>query len=354
MDENVISRMIKEINGSNKQEIKIMEVCGTHTHAIGKYGIRTLLIPDIQLLSGPGCPVCVTSESTINAAIQILENDNVILTTFGDLVRVRGTYESILDQRRKGKSITILYTPFEALEIAKNNKNKMVLFLAVGFETTAPVIASVIQQAKEKGISNIYFLCSLKLMPPILRFILDRNHHHIHGMICPGHVAAVMGEEYFQFIEQEYDVPAVIAGFEAMDIISAIYTITQSMYDSRIKRFENQYKQSVRVHGNPIAKKAMDEVFEVSGGEWRGIGYIQDSSLTMRASYSQFDALKKFNIQLIPKQNPYQCMCKEILLGIKKPTECSMFGTRCTSEHPLGPCMISSEGSCASYYRYRL
>ncbi|MDF2547881.1 MAG: hydrogenase formation HypD protein [Anaerosolibacter sp.] len=352
MDENLISRMIEEINGLNKQETKIMEVCGTHTYAIGKYGIRSLLNPETQLLSGPGCPVCVTSESTIDAAIKILENDNVILTTFGDLVRVRGAYESILDQRIKSKTVKILYTPFEALEIAQNNKDKLVVFLAVGFETTAPVIASAIQLAQKKNILNIYFLCSLKLMPPVLKFILDQNRQHIHGMICPGHVAAVMGEEYFQFIEQEYDIPAVIAGFEAMDIIGAIYTVVQSRNNPGTKKFENLYRRSVRIHGNRIAKETMNEVFEVSSAEWRGIGYIQDSALTMKASYAQFDALKRFNIQLLPQPNRSQCMCKEILLGIKKPTACNMFGTGCIPEHPLGPCMISSEGACASYYRY--
>jgi hydrogenase expression/formation protein HypD len=354
MDENLISRMIKEINRSNKQDIKIMEVCGTHTHAIGKYGIRTLLNYDIQLLSGPGCPVCVTSESTIDAAIQILEHDNVILATFGDMVRVRGTYESIIDQRKKDKRIAILYTPFEALEIAENNKDKMVVFLAVGFETTAPVIASVVLLAKEKNISNIYFLCSIKLMPPILRFILDQDGQPIHGMICPGHVAAVMGEEYFRFIEMEYGIPAVIAGFEAIDIIGAIYTIAQSINNQGTEKFKNLYKRSVSIHGNLIAKETMNEVFEMASVDWRGIGYIQNSALIMRARYAQFDALKKFNIQLIPKENHLQCMCKEILMGIKSPRECNMFGTICIPSHPQGPCMISSEGSCASDYRYQL
>ncbi|MBB6218608.1 hydrogenase expression/formation protein HypD [Anaerosolibacter carboniphilus] len=354
MNENLISRMIKDINENTPLEMKIMEVCGTHTHAIGKYGIRTLVDSHIQLLSGPGCPVCVTPESVIDAAIQILENDNIILATFGDLVKVTGSTESILDQRRKGKNISILYTPFEALEIAQNNRDKIIVFLAVGFETTAPVIASTIKLTKERNISNLYFLNSLRLMPPVLRLILNENLQHIHGMICPGHVAAVMGEEYFQFIEQEYDMPAAIAGFDALDIVSAIHKIMQGYRNTGQKNFENLYKRSVRSKGNLRAKDVMNEVFETSDGEWRGIGYIRNSSLVLKENYSEFDALERFGMKLASKPNHTQCICKEILMGHKKPIACDMFGSKCNPTHPLGPCMVSSEGSCASYYRYQL
>ncbi len=352
MDEVKIRSMIKDINKVSHKNIRLMEVCGTHTHAIGRFGLRTLLAPNIELLSGPGCPVCVTSESILDTAMKILKEDNVILVTFGDLLKVKGSYESLLDQRRKGKEIRILYTPFEALKIAQDNKEKNIFFLAVGFETTAPVIASTIKLAKEKNISNLFFLCSLKLMPPVMNFVLDKSIDNIHGIICPGHVAAVMGADYFKFISCKYEIPAVIAGFEALDIITAIHELILIRENISPRIFQNLYKRSVKSQGNIIAQEAMMDVFEVGDAEWRGIGYIQNSSLALKESYSSFDAIKKFNIEIPSKKSATQCMCKEILMGRKKPVDCKAFGIECSPNHPLGPCMISVEGTCAAYYKY--
>ncbi len=353
MDEKIIKDMIRDINERSQKNIRLMEVCGTHTHAIGKFGIRGLLGSNIELLSGPGCPVCVTEEGIIDTAIEILEKDNVILTTFGDMLRVKGSHESLLDQRSKGKTIRILYTPFEALEIAENNRDRNILFLAVGFETTAPVIASAIKLAREKNISNLYFLCSLKLMPPVMQLVLDNAYNNIHGVICPGHVAAVMGADYFKFISHEYRIPAVIAGFEALDIIRAIHELVLFWENISFRKFQNLYERSVSSLGNKLAQEVIREVFEVGDAEWRGIGYIPGSSLVLKKEYSQFDAMKKYNIEVLSKNSNSQCLCKEILMGRKKPVDCNAFGRECTPSHPLGPCMISGEGSCAAHYKYQ-
>ena len=354
MNEKLIENMIRDINNTFPKVTRLMEVCGTHTHAIGKFGIRGLLGSNIELLSGPGCPVCVTDESIIDTAIEILDRDNVILTTFGDILRVKGSYECLLDQRRRGKVIKILYTPFEALEIAENNREKTVIFLAVGFETTAPVIASAIKLAREKNIANLYFLCSLKLMPPVMQLVLDKFQNNIHGVICPGHVAAVMGADYFKFISYEYGIPAVITGFEPLDIIRAIHELVLFRENISSRKFQNLYERSVSSQGNKLAQEVIREVFEVGDTEWRGIGYIPGSSLILKESFSQFDAMKKYNIEVIPKCSNSQCLCKEILMGRKMPMDCNAFGRECTPSHPLGPCMISSEGSCAAYYKYHI
>ncbi|WP_426349018.1 hydrogenase formation protein HypD [Alloiococcus sp. CFN-8] len=354
MNEKLIENMIRDINNTSLKGTRLMEVCGSHTHAIGKFGIRGLLGSNIELLSGPGCPVCVTDVSIIDTAIEILDRDNVILTTFGDILRVKGSHESLLDQRRGGKAIKILYTPFEALEIAENNREKSIVFLAVGFETTAPVIASAIKLAREKNIANLYFLCSLKLMPPVMHLVLDKAYNNIHGIICPGHVASVMGADYFKFISHEYGIPAVITGFEALDIIRAIHELTLYRKDISLRKFKNLYERSVSSQGNKLAQEVIREVFDVGDTEWRGIGYIPGSSLILKEGYSQLDAVKKYNIKVTSKISDSQCLCKEILIGRKKPVNCNAFGRECTPVHPLGPCMISSEGSCAAYYKYHI
>ena len=277
-NKSLMLRLVKEIQESPVEDFKIMEVCGTHTQAISKLGIRELVSPKINLLSGPGCPVCVTPTSYIDAAIELLNKENVILATFGDLMRVKGSHENLINQREKGKKIRIVYSPLDALQIAKENKNAEVVFLAVGFETTAPLVALSIETAKKNNISNVSFLTSLKSMRPVMDRILKDKQHKIHGMICPGHVAVVKGAEYFRFISEEYHIPAVVAGFEALDILGAIYFLVQQ-HSSKKRNFENLYKRCVTPQGNLFANEMMEEVFSLHNSEWRSIGNIEKFSI---------------------------------------------------------------------------
>lgn len=348
-----IKNIINYISHYKEYKLSIMEVCGTHTQAFSRTGIRSILPSNITLLSGPGCPVCVTDESYIDAAIEILNKYDVILATFGDMMGVKGTCESLLDQSNKRKKIKVLYSPLDAIELAKKNLHKQVVFFAVGFETTAPLIGLAVKMACEEGLNNLSFITSLKLMPPILHKILKQRNKNIHGIICPGHVAAVKGEEYFRFITRDYSIPAVICGFDALDIAAGLYyLIKQNIHKSK-GGFQNLYKTCVNKNGNITANQLMDEVFERESVRWRGIGEVKDSGLGLRDKYWAFDGLKKFNISL---QSPYlrqKCNCSDVLLGNILPNQCPMFGDVCNPENPKGPCMVSGEGACSIYYRYR-
>lgn len=353
--EALIKELIKKIQKSQIKNFNVMEVCGTHTQAISKFGIRELVKPNIQLLSGPGCPVCVTPESYIDAAIQLLKYQNVILSTFGDMMKVNGSRENLINQKEKGKDIKILYSPLDSLTLAEENKDKEIIFLGVGFETTAPIIALAVKMAKEKGIKNISFLIGMKRMEPILHYILKDPNHNIQGLICPGNVAAVKGSGYFKFIVEEYNIPAVVAGFEALDIVGALYFLMKQQ-DKVKKNFKNLYKTCVTMEGNKRANKLMNEVFTHCDDEWRGIGVINDSGFSLSEKYRDYDAAKKFGINLekhLEKNKIRACMCSEILLGKKLPDKCELFGKNCTPQHPIGPCMVSSEGACSIFYKYK-
>lgn len=354
MDTKVIKRLIDEINIMAKEtdEINIMEVCGTHTHAIAKSGIKSLLPSNIKLLSGPGCPVCVSEESFIDNSIEILNNYNVTIATFGDIAKVSGTEGSLLNEKTKGKDVRIIYSPLELIQMAEHNKERQIVFLAVGFETTAPVIALSIKNAYEGKIENLFFLTSLKLMPPILHHIIGQNEHNIDGLICPGHVASVTGSEYFRFISEEYKIPAAVCGFEAEDILICIHCLIKQISLKKAELY-NLYERCVKPHGNIKAKMLIEEVFKVSDGQWRGIGTVNDSSLIINENYKKFDALRSFNLVNKPYKINNSCQCKEILLGKKSPNECSLFDKACNPAKPFGPCMVSSEGACAIAYKYR-
>ena len=353
--EALIKELIKKIQKSQIKNFNVMEVCGTHTQAISKFGIRELVKPNIQLLSGPGCPVCVTSESYIDSAIQLLNYPNVILSTFGDMMKVNGTRENLINQKEKGKDIKILYSPLDSIILAEENKDKEIIFLGVGFETTAPLIALAVKMAKEKGIKNISFLVGMKRMEPILHYILKEPNHNINGLICPGHVAAVKGANYFKFIVEEYNIPAVVAGFEALDIVGALYYLMKEQ-DKAKKNFKNLYKTCVTMEGNKRANELIKEVFTYCDDEWRGIGVINDSGFTLSEKYRDYDAAKKFGINLekhLENNKIRACICSEILLGKKMPNKCELFGKTCIPEHPIGPCMVSSEGACSIFYKYK-
>lgn len=350
--------LINEINSLVTEDIKIMEVCGTHTQKIAQMGLKSVISSKVKLLSGPGCPVCVTEESYIDRAITILNTYDVVIVTFGDLMRVRGRKGCLLDEKAKGKDVRVICSPMVLIEMADTNRKKKFIFLGVGFETTAPIIALAIKTAAEKGIKNLYFLTSIKLMPPILHYIFKQSNHEINGLICPGHVATVKGSNYFNFIRTDYRIPAAVCGFDARDILIGIHYLVENIVQNERQAYENLYKRCVRASGNPIANRFIDEVFQTSNGEWRGIGRVQNSALTINEKYAVFNALEVYSIEselneIESKETLLSCGCKDILLGNKAPRECKLFGQICSPVNPYGPCMVSSEGSCAIAYRYR-
>ncbi|AOT73029.1 hydrogenase formation protein HypD [Geosporobacter ferrireducens] len=352
MDKDLLTNLINEVNSMVTEEIKIMEVCGTHTQMIAKLGLRTLLSSKIKLLSGPGCPVCVTEERYIDWAIEILNRYNVTVVTFGDLMKVRGRKGSLLEEKGKGKDVRIIYSPLDIIDIAEKYRGKQIVFLGVGFETTAPIIALATKTAAERGIDNLYFLTSLKLMAPILHYILKESNNQIHGFICPGHVATIKGSDYFKFINRKYHVPAAVCGFEAVDIVAGIYYLVKQITQGKEDAFQNLYKRCVSPQGNTTANLLIDEVFNILDGEWRGIGNIENSSLQIKEKYARFDARKVFVLENQQVKVSMGCDCKDILLGKKTPRECKLFKKGCNPMSPQGPCMVSTEGACSIDYRY--
>jgi len=348
----IIERLNRCFEDIHDQDIRIMEVCGTHTRAISKSGIRYLLPKEVVLLSGPGCPVCVTPESYIDMAIEILEQEDVILVTFGDMMKVRGTYFCLSDKQAQDSKITVVYSPEDTLTIAAKNKDKRIVFIAVGFETTAPLIAVTAKMAKERGLDNLFFLTALKCMEPAIRYILQDTRNKINAMICPGHVASIKGAEHFRFITEEFGIPSVVCGFENQDIAAGICVMLEQLTGKRQIEFVNLYKRCVSSTGNKIAQSMLGEVFDVDDGDWRGIGTIKNSALVLNDKYKYLDAIKRFDIKVDKYSNSLNCLCSEILLGLKLPYQCSLFGSVCTPKHPSGPCMVSSEGACAAHFRY--
>lgn len=353
MNDNIIverlNRCFEDFHG---QDIRIMEVCGTHTRAISKFGIRYLLPKEVLLLSGPGCPVCVTPEYYIDVAIEILKLEGVILVTFGDMMKVKGTCFSLSDKQVQGSKITVVYSPEDALTIAAKNRDKLIVFIAVGFETTAPLIAATVKLANARGLNNLFYLTALKRMEPAIRFILQDERNKINAMICPGHVASIIGAEHFRFITEEFGIPAVVCGFENQDIVAGICLLLEQLTGKRHIEFVNLYKSCVSFTGNTIAQRMINEVYDVADGEWRGIGIIKNSALVLNDKYEHLDVIKRFRIKIEQYSSHVNCLCSEILLGLKLPYQCNLFGSICTPEHPSGPCMVSSEGACAAYFRY--
>lgn len=339
------------MNRENCKIIRIMEVCGTHTQAISKSGLRHILPDYVKLLSGPGCPVCVTHESYIDGAIDLLTHENVILATFGDMLKVKGAFSS-LDEKKSKNNVTTVYSPEDAVTLARKNPEKSVVFLAVGFETTAPIIAATIKNVYENGPENLFFFTALKRMEPVLRFILQEDENKIDGFICPGHVASVLGESDFRFVTEEFQVPAVICGFDAENIKRGVYNLLDQIEGRSPLSFRNLYASCVSKSGNKLAKEYMCEVFRQEDGIWRGIGKVGHSALVLQEKYKELDVKNKFNLSKKSIARPSPCQCRDIILGLKMPYECKQFGVHCTPENPLGPCMISSEGACSAHYKY--
>jgi hydrogenase expression/formation protein HypD len=329
----------------------VMEICGGQTHTIVKYGIESLLPPGLTLVHGPGCPVCVTPLEIIDKAIAIASRDDVIFTSFGDMLRVPGSSKDLLTVKAEGGAVRMVYSPLDAVKIARENPDRNVVFFGVGFETTAPANAMAVYQAKKLGVENFSLLCSHVLVPPAMDAILSSPANRVQGFLAAGHVCTVMGyEEYFPLAER-YRVPIVVTGFEPLDVLQGIYMTVRQLEEGRCQ-VENQYSRSVRREGNIPAQNLLREVFRVSDRSWRGIGEIPMSGYALRDEYAQYDAEKIFDVGEIRTQESPLCIAGMILRGLKKPGECGAFGTQCTPERPLGAPMVSSEGACAAYYHF--
>lgn len=331
----------------------IMEICGGQTHSIVKYGIDKLLPPEITLVHGPGCPVCVTSIDLIDKAIALAARPEVIFCSFGDMLRVPGSNsQDLLAVKATGGDVRIVYSPLDAVEIARQNPERQVVFLAVGFETTVPTTAMAVYQAKQLGLDNFSLLVAHVLVPPAMEMILAAPDNCIQGFLAAGHVCTVTGYEDYQAIALQYNIPIVVTGFEPVDILQGIYMCVKQLETGTIE-VENQYARSVSFDGNRTAQQLISAVFKISPYQWRGLGKIDDSGLKLQAEFSQFDALNRFKLETHTTQESSDCISGKILQGIKKPQQCSAFGKNCTPEHPLGAPMVSSEGACAAYFRYR-
>lgn len=350
-DPKISRAIVNRIKKVSRRKVRLMEVCGTHTMSIFRSGIRALLPETISFLSGPGCPVCVTAQKEIDAFIGLARVDDVIVTTFGDLMRIPGTDSSIQKERANGRDIRIVYSTFDALEIARKNPDKKVVFLGVGFETTAPTIAASIISAKEEKLDNFFVFSAHKIVPPALDALMQTKDVKIDGFILPGHVSVIIGTKAFLPFFEKYKIPCVVAGFEPMDILQSISILVEQI-ESGTPALINGYLRVVTFDGNEKAQKIMQDVFETVDVAWRGIGVIPKSGLRIRKSFSTFDAEKMIEFSAPESKEPKGCACGEILTGLKIPPECSLYKKVCTPIDPVGPCMVSSEGTCAAYYRY--
>ncbi|UCF06951.1 MAG: hydrogenase formation protein HypD [bacterium] len=335
-----------------KQSLRLMHVCGTHEHAIAKAGIRSFLPDGLRLIAGPGCPVCVCPAGDIEMAIQATERDDVIVATFGDMFRVPSSRTSLEEMKASGADVRIVYSPMDAVRIAEENTDREVVFMAVGFETTAAPIAATLLSGPPR---NFSIVASIRLIPPALKFLLDRGGGSVDGFVLPGHVSVIIGKAGYQFLESQYGVPCVIAGFESVDVMQAVIELIHEAEGDPPYRVANLYRRVVSETGNKLAQEAIDKVFTVSDSQWRGIGSIPSSGLVLRPEYYHLDAAMKLGLKarghdadLLPG-----CICNQVILGDSEPEECPLFGTGCTPYRPHGPCMVSSEGTCRARYLYR-
>jgi len=346
-----ISRAIFN-SAAGLKTVNLMEVCGTHTMSICKFGIRKMLPGNINLISGPGCPVCVTPKEYIDRAIALSRLPEVIMATFGDMIRVPGSYSSLSEERSKGGSVKVVYSALDAVDIAEKNPRKKVIFLGIGFETTSPTVAASLVYAKNKGLKNFFVYSGHKLIPPAMKALVEDRQVNIDGFLCPAHVSTIIGTTPYNIITERYNIPCVIAGFEPLDILQGILILVEQAR-SKKSEVENQYSRVVRKSGNKKAISLIDEVFSIKDSEWRGIGRIPRSGLGIRKGYSMFDAENTFPLPSVKTRPDTGCICGSVLKGIKTPLDCKLFAKKCTPEAPQGACMVSSEGTCAAYYRHR-
>jgi hydrogenase expression/formation protein HypD len=368
--------LAEAIHARSTRPTRLMEFCGGHTHAILRFGIPSLLPPTVELRSGPGCPVCVTSAGDLDRAIALTQVPDVILTTFGDMIRVPGSAPPPTPPRRggeinssppdgggqrggrtlaqakaEGADVRVVYSPLDALRIARENLQRPVIFLGVGFETTAPMVASAVLAAEAEELDNFTIFSTHKLTPPATRAILAAGEVALDGIIGPGHVSAVIGADAWRFLPDDHAIPVAISGFEPLDMLQAVLALVEMVEEGR-PDVTNAYARSVRLEGNPAAQQAMEKVFEVADAEWRGFGTVPASGLQVREEYAHFDAARAFPVEVAPAREPPGCRCGEVLRGVLLPPECALFAKACTPQNPIGPCMVSAEGACAAYYQY--
>ena len=342
-----ISRLInKEVQGL--KPVKFMEVCGTHTMAVERFGIRKILPENINLISGPGCPVCVTPKNYIDKAIALTTLEDVIVFSFGDMLKVPGSDSNLLKQKSK---VRMVYSALDAVEFAEKNPDKRIVFLGIGFETTAPTVGASIKYAKKKKLKNFFVYSGHKIMPPAMKLLAKDKSINIKGFLCPAHVSAIIGLKPYAEISEKYGMACVISGFEPLDILQSILMLIRQVKLENPK-VENQYNRVVKASGNKEALRLIDEIFLVKDSEWRGIGNIQKSGLGLSKRYAEFDVEKNIELPEVETKIDKGCICGSVLKGIKIPTDCSLFSKKCNPENPQGACMVSSEGTCAAYYRY--
>ena len=347
-----VAAALREIAPS--QNINMMEVCGTHTHSFHRFGLGRILPSNLRLIPGPGCPVCVSPQNYIDQAIELAKNKDILILSFGDMLRVPGTGSTLEKERVRFGNVQVIYSPLDSLTVARHHPHKKIVLLAVGFETTAPTIALSIIRAKKERLKNLFFLCSLKLIPPAMAKLTQDPRLKLDGFLCPGHVSAIIGLKPYEFIARKYGISCCIAGFEPLDMIEGLYILLRQIIHKK-PAVENQYARVVRDEGNPKARTIIKAVFHVSDSAWRGLGVIPKSGLLIRKEFARFDARREFGLKRdnqTTRQRTTKCRCADVLKGIVSPPECPLFSKGCTPENPVGPCMVSNEGACHAYYKY--
>lgn len=351
-DSSLAKKLLDNIRRKSTKPANIMEFCGGHTVAIFRYGLRDLLPSHLKLLSGPGCPVCVTASADLDKVMALAAMQDIIITTFGDLIKVPASYGSLDRARAAGADVRTVYSTLDALDIARGNPGKKVVFVGIGFETTAPTIAAAILQAAGEKLSNFSVISLHKVTPPVTKVLLDAGEVKLQGIICPGHVSAIVGADAWNFIPERYGIACAVSGFEPLDILHCVSLIVDQI-EAGEPKVETAYSRAVKDEGNPVALKMLDRVFEPATANWRGIGDIPGSGLNIRQEFAAYDADKVFDIKLDkPSKEPPGCLCGEVIRAVKTPEDCKLFRKVCTPENPVGPCMVSSEGSCAAYYHF--
>lgn len=348
----MVGRKIRE--SAPAGEVRLMEVCGTHTQNFYRFGLDTLLPPTIKLIAGPGCPVCVSSQEYIDKAIEYAKEKNTLVLTFADMLRVPGTKSTLEKERGKGALVQMLYSPLDALKVARQHPKKKIIFLGVGFETTAPTIALSVVGAQREKLKNIFFFNSLKLIPPVMKALLQDKRVRLSGFLCPGHVSSIIGTKAYGFIPARYRIGCCVAGFEPLDILEGVYLLLRQIAN-HAPQVANQYIRAVTREGNRYAQKIISSVFKVSDADWRGLGVVPHSGLVLKGQFARFDAEKVFPLRRMTGYGRRQtkCRCADVLKGLIEPRQCPRYRRSCTPDTPLGPCMVSQEGACNAYYRYK-
>ena len=351
-DERIVNSLAAQIARRVTRPWNLMEICGGQTHTIMRYGLDELLPPGIRLVHGPGCPVCVTPLETVDKAIEIASRPDVIFVSYGDMLRVHGSRLDLFRVKASGGDVRIVYSPMEAVKLARTHRDRQVVFFGIGFETTAPANAMAVSEARREGLHNFSMLVSHVLVPPAIRLLLGSPRNLVQGFIAPGHVCTVMGYQQYETLSRDFQVPIVVGGFEPADLLEAVSMLVAQLEDGRVE-VENQYVRSVSYEGNLPAQRIVESVFEVSDRKWRGIGTIPQSGLRLRAEFAAHDAELVFGVSEMSAEEPPECISAEVLQGLKRPTDCPVFARGCTPENPMGAPMVSAEGACAAYYHYR-